>query len=62
VIYARVLLIRATISGRVSNDGNQCIPLGIPDLIFSALRTGVRCGGNDELIPPNIRVTTICPN
>lgn len=60
-IYARVLFITANIGGRVSTNGQQCIPLGIPDIAFSALRTGVRCGGIDDVIGA-IVVTTRCPN
>ena len=60
-IFARVLLLRATITGRVSTNGNQCIPLGIPDIAFSALRTGVRCGSFDDVVGA-ITVTVRCPN
>jgi hypothetical protein len=60
-VRARIIpLLSVTLSGRVSANGQNCVPLGVPD-ILTPLRTGVVCNAPEEIIL-NIRARAICPN
>jgi hypothetical protein len=62
-IRARVLgLLNVTIGGRVSNNGQVCLPIGALSPLLNPLQTGVQCGGGEQIIPPAIIVSASCPN
>jgi hypothetical protein len=62
IINARVLgILNVALGGRVSANGQMCVPTNILPDILTPLRTGVVCNRNEYLLGI-IRVRANCPN